>query len=173
MIFYLSNFNQEYISEIITPWGLCHTFNMAYSHDLLDLNSTSDDFHYHHAYRRDHIVYRDRYQMNKNFPKQISTSSQGLWVGFSFLPSTFFDEYVQNDFDGYVVLFNDPFELPTFNSKVLKFNINYKTTILVNPQLNSIDESLYEYEPAEYVNVLNNFFKHNLKTQSRLVFILN
>jgi len=109
---------------------------MAYNHDLLNVNTTSDDFHYHHAFRRDNRVYRDRNQPDKNFPRKISTSSQGLWVGFNFLPSFFNDKYVQNDFDGYVVLFNDPFELPTFNSKILKFNTNLQTTILVSPQLN-------------------------------------
>ena len=56
---------------------------------------------------------------------------------------------IENDFDGYVVLFHDPFELPSRYSKVLKYAFKQQTKILVDPQLNSIDESLIEYDPTE------------------------
>lgn len=148
VMFLLSNNYEEYISEIITPWGLCHTYNMAFSFDMLNLDSTSDDFHYQHVFRRDHNAKIDRGHLEL-YPKKISTSYQGLWVGFGYLPWDFVEDYVQNDFYGYVVLFHESFELPSFNSKVFKVNTNLRTNVVINPQLNSIDESLYEYEPAE------------------------
>ena len=150
LIFLLGNHFQQYISEIITPWGLCHTFNMALNHDSLHLNSTSDDFHYHHIFLQEEY-YRERLRPPLIFPKQISTSSQKLWVGFDYAGPLFVIEYAQNDFDGYEVLFHDPHELPSYHSKSLKFSINLRTNILIRPQLNTIDESLYEYEPVEYV----------------------
>jgi hypothetical protein len=84
-----------------------------------------------------------------NFPKKSLTSSHGLWVGFEYPTTLLLKHYIQNDFEGYVVLFHDPFELPSLNSRVLKFNILMRTHILINPQLHSIDESIFEYEPEE------------------------
>lgn len=149
LIFYLAQQNQEYVAEIITQWGLCFTYNIAFSHDLLYINKTSDDFHYIYGYKM-----FDKYNLvreePKFYPQKISSSQAGLWVGF-------YEEknrpliVVSNDFHGYVVLFHDPYELPSRNSKILKFNTQIQTKVFINPQLNSIDESLLDYEPAQYV----------------------
>ena len=148
--FYLIYEQQDYISEIITPWGLCQTFNIAFSYDLLNLNTTSNDFHYEDAniYKR-----RKRYQHAHppdELPRKVSTSKAGLWVGFGNKEE---DEerleLIHNNFDGYVVLFHDPFELPSKNSKTVNFNKQLQTKVLIDGQIMTIDESLYDYEPAE------------------------
>lgn len=148
LVILLGNSYNNYVSEIITPWGLCHTFNMALSHDTLHFNSTSEDFYFEHIYSTDQY-YGEWIRSPKIFPKKISTSSQKLWVGIDHRGQLYIKEYAQNDFDGYVVLFHDPHELPSYHSKLLKFSIKLRTNIIVRPQLNTIDESLYEYSPVE------------------------
>ena len=142
MSYYWINQDQQYITEIITQWGLCFTYNIAFSHDLLNINSTSDDFHYVYFPR---WFSEDVNMEVKNFPESISTSKAGLRAGF------YPDLNKLGDFTKaqYTVIFHDPFELPSENSKVIKLNINYQTNVLIVPQLNSIDESLVEYEPSE------------------------
>lgn len=145
LIFMWIDQQQNYMSEIITPWGLCFTYNIAFNHDLLNLNAVSDDFHYEHTTR---VIPNARMERKPTkMPKTISTSKAGLWVGFG--RTHIEDEGVKNDFNGYVVLFHDPFELPSKMSKIVKTNFDHRTKVFVEPQLNSIDESLYDYEPKE------------------------
>jgi len=139
--FFWINEDQQFVAEIITQWGLCFTYNIAFSHDLLNIDSTSDDFHYIYTPRWYEKINFD----HENFPVRISTSKVGLRVGF-------FPDF--ENLEGllktqYTVLFHDPFELPSKNSKIMELNIYYQTNVLVVPQLNSIDESLVDYEPAE------------------------
>ncbi|KAL7031154.1 hypothetical protein ACKWTF_006916 [Chironomus riparius] len=138
--------SQEYISEIITPWGLCFTYNIAFSNDLLDVNATSEDFHYEYSNKM--FGNFDFDAPPTDFPYKLSTSKAGLWVGFKY---SFFTSYkfLENDFDGYVVSFHNPYELPTKNSKIIKFNKQIQTMILIDPSISTTDESLMEYEPAE------------------------
>jgi len=137
---------QQYMSEIITPWGLCFTYNIAFSPDLLNISSVSDDFHNDHTSRIIAIKSLNQRKPTK-MPKKISTSKAGLWVGFG--TTHLEDEGVENDFNGYVVLFHDPFELPSKMSKIVNTNFDIRTEVFVDPQLNSLDESLNDYKPFE------------------------
>ena len=141
---------QYYISEIITPWGLCFTFNIAPSNDLLNKNSTSDDFHYEEAWT-DYENIPGRLSSPIKSPRAIDTSKAGLWVGFWELENEkkILDQPETVPLNGHIVLIHDPFELPSRNSKMVKYSLELQTRILIDPQLNSIDESLYGYEPAE------------------------
>lgn len=128
---------------------MCFTYNLAFSHDLLDINTTSSDFHYLHTHK---IFYQNKHVhalLPQHFPLKISTSQKGLWVGFGSVNSEHYWKTIENDFYGYVVLLHDPFELPSKNSKIFNYNLNLQSKVLINSKLNSIDESLLEYEAAE------------------------
>lgn len=128
---------------------MCFTYNLAFSHDLLDINTTSSDFHYQHTHK---IFYQNKHVHAlppQHFPLKISTSQKGLWVGFGSVKSEHYWKAIENDFNGYVVLLHDPFELPSKNSKIFNYNLNLQSKVLINSKLNSIDESLLEYEAAE------------------------
>ena len=56
---------------------------------------------------------------------------------------------IENHFNGYKVFFHDPFELATKKSKNLNFNLKFQTKVMVDPQVNTIDDALYGYKPAE------------------------
>lgn len=145
MVFFWIGVYHQYISEILTHWGLCFTYNIAFSHDLLFLNATSDTFHYQNTIREINGKEWWHQPAPKILPKKLSTSKAGLWVGFKHLET----KDSQHPYTGYIVLVHDPLELPTQRSQIVKFNPKYQTEFLIDPQLNSIDESLYEYEPAE------------------------
>jgi hypothetical protein len=148
IIFHLFNQNQEYIAEVLTQWGLCFTYNIGFSHDLLHINSTSDDFHYIYSQKMFRKKYLILFPPPQNLPIKVSTSQNGLWVGFwnKIFPPVNPIEY---DYDGYLLLFHNPFELPSKRSKLFKFSMKFQTTILIDPQINSIDETLLDYEPHE------------------------
>lgn len=142
---------QEYVTEIITPYGLCYTYHIAFSHDILDLNTTSKDFHYQYTLiEAESKNWKSR--TPKNFPIQISTSSHGLWAGFSYHEhelSTYSSKSTANPIRGHTVMVNNPFELPTWNSPSFKYNLKFQMRILIDIQMNLIDESLYDYRPDE------------------------
>lgn len=150
LVFFWIDDQQEYITEIITPYGLCYTFHIAFSHDLLYVNSTSDDFHYQYTLRHVELPH-NRNRPPKKFPKKISTSELGLWVGFGYYDDEipYLQQATTNPLSGHVVMVHNPFELPTWNSPVFKYSLKLQTRILIDLQKNSIDESLYEYEPFE------------------------
>lgn len=148
MVYFWIENEQHYISEILTQWGLCITFNIAFSHDLMKLNSTSCDFHYHNTIRN---IGPKNYWHDPpptELPKNISTSKAGLWVGL-IREKVKNKEFIGRKFDGYTVLFHNPFEIPSKNSKVINFNPNLQTKVLIRPQMNMIDQSLVGYEPNE------------------------
>ncbi|CAG9811156.1 unnamed protein product [Chironomus riparius] len=151
-VFYWIDEKRQYVTEIVTQWGLCFTYNIGFSHDVLHINSTSDDFHFQASSKEDIMPsYQSTYLYEtppKDLPQTISTSKAGLWVGIS-LAYADKDRIAKNTFKAYTVLLHDPFELPSANSKIIQLNVKYQTTIQVNPQQNSIDESLMDYEPVE------------------------
>lgn len=141
---------EKYISEIITPWGLCYTFNIGFNHDVLNLNSTSDDFHYKHFHQPQNMK-QFRMPAPKILPKKMSTSRAGLWVGFTEEEKMLkeikeFSDYI---FDGYLLLIHNPYELPSKRSEIIKYNPKFQAKVFINTKLNAIDESLFEYEPHE------------------------
>lgn len=148
MIHLLLNEYQDYIAEILAPLGLCHTYNIAFSHDLLNLNLTSSDFHYQYDQKFDLSLKKINNHPPTKFPHKVSTSKAGLWVGFD-QRAKLEKNFIQNDFTGYVVLLHDPYELPSKNSHTMRINIKLQNKILIIPQIIAIDESLVGYKPAE------------------------
>lgn len=148
---------KEYASEIMTQWGLCFTYNIAFSHDLLHVNVTSDDFHYEHA-NKAALTNPKMYEYEtapKEMPQSLSTSKAGLWVGFD-LGNADKSKLARNTLEGYTIILHDAYELPSANSQILNLNLRFQTSILINPSINSIDETLHGYEPAELVCIISN-----------------
>lgn len=146
VVFFWIGKNEAYAAEVITPWGLCFSYNIAFSHDLIDINSTSSDFNYQYFYRR--RIQKLNEPPPENLPKKISTSNAGLWVGFSDM-SDMMDGQSDYKFDGFVMLFHNSYELPSRRSQIIQFNPNLQAKVYINPKLNAIDESLLDYEPVE------------------------
>lgn len=145
LLFDWINKRQYYMTEIITEWGLCFTYNIAYNHDLLHINSTSDDFHYQYFYRIN-ILNQNVRNYPPNFPRTISTSQTGLWIGFG---TDGIEMLHVAEFYGYKIIFHDPYELPSRNSRILNINHKIQSDILIEPVIKSIDESLNKYNPNE------------------------
>lgn len=150
IVFYLIYERQEYISEIITPYGLCQTYNIAYSHDLLKINSTSNDFHFINSKVYKNIKRWIHSHPPEHLPQKVLTSNAGLWIGFGNKEDDEKSlELFHNTFDGYVVMFHDSFELPSKLSKTVNFNKMLQTKVLIDGKIITIDDSLYDYEPIE------------------------
>lgn len=139
---------EQFVSEILTPFGLCFTFNAAQSHDLLNIESTSSDFHYqlfelrYTKFRMSNIV--------RQVPETESREPGGLYMFHEIRMDTF-KPIISKDNIGYPVFLHDPFELPTQFSKIFLINSNEMNAISIDVQINDIDDSIVEYDPFEYV----------------------
>lgn len=134
--------SQTYISEIITQHGLCFTFNIAYSHDLLDINATSDDFHFQVFETGSGRPYVPE------LPRNDSNYPFGLKI-MSIIENELVKSSAKTDTYGYQLYFHDPFELPSSFSVKYLAKINQMVDIKIVPQINLIDDSIADYDPAE------------------------
>jgi hypothetical protein len=143
--FYWIQYNQ-FVSEVITPYGLCMTFNLPKAEDMLNTNSTSDDFHYTHFY-----PYHFDHKVNTSeLPRKTSTALSGLY----FTVSNFDQEnIVESDFDGLLCFVHDPFELPARSSAKFVAKSFQALEIDINPQIHLIDDSLVGYSPTRLVKI--------------------
>lgn len=137
---------QTHASEIITPYGLCNTFNLAYSKDLLNINQTSDDFYYQ-LFPNGH--YRSSPPLPfDDYPEKDSGYPYGLKIVLSH-EDIFSNVKSTNLFNGNHFYFHDPFELPSSSSA--KFLLASRTNygIKIKPQITSIDDSIAHYDSIE------------------------
>lgn len=144
-LFYFQYTSSHFISEILTPYGLCLTFNVASSEDMLNSNTTSDDFHFKYftsGYPSDGPPKRTK------FPRKDSKYPSGLKV-----VTTVHREVdavaIKRHFDGYYFLLHDPFELPSSFSKKFLMYFGRGNVLKINPQINTIDSSIASYDPVE------------------------
>lgn len=138
--FVYNSFN--YLSEIITPNGLCTTFNMAYFFDMLDINTTSDDFHFQLFKTGWGIEYIPI------LPRNDSQFPYGSKLHAVF-PENLKDISIKNDIDGYQLYLHDPFELPSSFSVKYLVRKNQGLDFNIIPQINMIDDSIIDYKPNE------------------------
>ena len=134
----------RYISEVLTPLGLCRSFNIALAHDLLDLNTTSNDFHYE-LFATCFAVALNLYDMPE-IPRNDTSFPTGLHIEW-------FEGHSHYTFNrklaGRWMYLHDPYELPSTSSKKLMINANYDVLIQISPQINRIDDSIVGYDPVE------------------------
>ena len=104
----------QYVSEILTPYGLCHSFNVAYSSDMLNYKSTSSDFHYQ-IFPSGFV--HDLLPAIPELPRKDSPYPYGLTTNM--IISNFKNKNaIKRDYEGYDFFLHDPFELPSsFSSK--------------------------------------------------------
>lgn len=134
-------------SEIMTPYGLCFTFNIGYAQDLVNLNKTSSDFHYdvfqawtfedHQPLPLPELPLRLR-PVDTIGLKAIIRSDLRL-----------LGNVILNDFGGNWIMLHDPYELPTKASQVMRVHNKKEMHVLMHARINSIDESLTGYKPEE------------------------
>ncbi|KAL7019577.1 hypothetical protein ACKWTF_011168 [Chironomus riparius] len=156
---------RQYVSEILTTEGLCFTFNNAFANDLLNLNNTSNDFHYQLFHLRSDS--KD-YVPPPILPRKIASSFPGLRLKFDVL-AMFLKEIYEKNPHGLLCFIHDPYELPSMNSKILNADFRQRTHITINAEMNSIEDSVEkDYGPAERKCYLDNekrlkFFKKYTK----------
>jgi hypothetical protein len=138
--FYWINENAT-VSEVVTPYGLCFTFNFPNVDDFLDTNSTSDNFHIGHFF-----TVSSKKDKDTSLPRKISTSIDGLYVLFYI---DYKPQLVESDFDGLLFFVHEPFELPVQSTPKFIAKSYQPTYIKINPEIHSIDDSLVGYSPEE------------------------
>jgi hypothetical protein len=138
--------NRQYVSEILTSEGLCFTFNIAFAHDLLNINSTSNDFHYQLFHLR-FISIPEGLVAPQSLPRKISSSFTGLHIKFEVI-TMFYDIFEKNP-HGLKFFIHDPFELPSMHSKIFNIDVYQKTQITIDAELNTNDDSIIDYQPKE------------------------
>lgn len=134
--------SEDLISEIITPYGLCITFNMAMADDFINLNLTSDDFHIKLFPSNDYQVNEPEY-----IPRKISNSILGLYIVIYI--ETRFLEKTDIDRDDLMMILHDPFELPFSSQSKFLLGSFLSSEFKIYPEFYTIDDSLINYSPAE------------------------
>lgn len=140
--FIFNHDSHHFISEVIAPQGLCFSFNMAYSHDMLDINLTSSDFH-HQIIETGHGI-----PVIPEIPRNDSKYPYGLKVQSMFLEELL-QSTIKKDIDGYQLYLHDSFELPSSSSVKYLVRGNRELDIKIIPQINFIDDSITHYDPVE------------------------
>lgn len=136
---------QTHASEIITVYGLCYTFNLALHNDLVNTNTTSNDFH--------HDLFAPGFYVSpplppEDYPEKDSSFPYGLKVELTISHKLAEMAYKKNFIGNYIFL-HDPFELPSSSSTKFLLTPNRKVSIKIIPQINLIDDSITEYDPVE------------------------
>lgn len=130
-----------YQAEIITPYGLCFTFNSVESSKLLNVNETSNDFHFellpiHNKVRLPELPMRDLKR------------SMGLLISLQMMREDY-NITISNEFSGFYIILHDSFELPSSSSKTYVLNRDENIEIKINPQEIVADESILNFDPIE------------------------
>ena len=135
----------QYVSEIITPHGLCFSFNMAYSYDMFDYNSTSKDFHYQ-IFPVGFV--HGLLPPTPELPRKDSPYPYGLRNSL-LITNNRNKNAIKRDFEGYDFILHDPFELSSSSSSKYLLKSDRKVEIRIVAQINTIDDSIAHYHPNE------------------------
>lgn len=135
----------RYVSEVITHYGLCFTYNIAFPHDLLNFNLTSDYFNFQIFRTCSPYTKKSTHEIQE-IPRNETSYPNGLKLIFMI---NLVNKAIKRSVSGYYLFLHDPFELPSSNSKKYFININGEFQIKVNPQINQIDDSIADYDPIE------------------------
>jgi hypothetical protein len=128
-------------SEIITDHGLCSTFNIAFSTELLDTHFTTDDFHYQN------IISNFESNVTEVIPRRSARSAQNLRVDI--FSDNITQSRIVSAFEGCMMYWHNPYELPSRFSQKRLLSFAKFTDIWIEPQMIVIDESLESDEPEE------------------------
>lgn len=135
-------------AEILTQFGFCYTFNIVEEEALLNLEEVSEDFRYKHK------ILINRKETVTEFQAPLRTNHKDYGAFF------FLDQYAKehdgrnvswilNDFDGFLMLVHDPYELPSENALKIYAQSGESVDVMVTPESIVMDESLYDLEFEE------------------------
>lgn len=131
-----------FLAEMITPYGLCYTFNSVESLKLLNINETSNDFHFELFPMQSGITYLPE------LPLRDLKSPMGLEISLHALRQEY-NKIISNEFSGFYVILHDPYELPSSSSKTFIINLDETIEIKIMPQTVVADESILGFNPVE------------------------
>ncbi|XP_070504562.1 uncharacterized protein [Chironomus tepperi] len=148
---------REHRSEILTEYGICYSFNVANSQDVLYLNNTSNDFHYEQ--------FLPFYRSQRTFvaamiPRRTAAPTEGLIIK-SMNSYRAIKNVLNLNIDGAILFMHDPYELPTKYATQVPLNCYQTLNMKIEPQYNTIDESLDDFDPIDRNCYLEN--EHELK----------
>lgn len=133
----------SFISEILTEFGLCYSFNLAISDNVVDKNLTSPNFHYSHFTIHNYPLGR-----TEKIPRKINTCDKGYSIAA--WSSEEYYKFVHNlHQDDHLIFIHDPYEYPTRSSVSMSLNRNSIINVLLNPIFYGIDESLKNFNIQE------------------------
>lgn len=135
-------------SEILTEHGLCMSFNHAFANEMFNEEKTSADFHYK--------IFR-YYNHETIFTEFIPRHAQFWDNVFEIYVRNkleYFQKIVNFDYYGYSVWIQDPYEFPSGFSQKIVAQSEKLIDVKIEPEMISIDESLYDDDPIEYVKVI-------------------
>ena len=135
----------KYISEVLTPLGLCYSFNIALAHNLMNLNLTTDYFNFQ-IFLTQALSNRNHSREIPEIPRNDTYYPNGLGLLWTFL---FVDESYAINRTGHYLYLHDPYELPSTSSKKIMVNKNRDGYIKIVPQIHQIDNSIAGYDPVE------------------------
>jgi hypothetical protein len=147
---WLLKYTTQY-SMTLTRWGLCFTFNMLASHELLNLNETSRDFHFKVDIRNPFYMYwLGTYTEDFNSSLPWHASRKGVRLSADFNDRKY---QAKNPFivqDGFLVMVHSNFEFPSaeLENHVLVPKSSYVFVDLI-PAVHSSTDSLSDLNVEE------------------------
>ncbi|CAO1411521.1 unnamed protein product [Diamesa tonsa] len=178
-----ASFSKKYsvhFAKIITPWGYCNTFNNLDAEDLLNLNNTSEDFHYKKSIlvNQTFIHTNEGYrtvESNESYPWSTDNSQSGFSISLQNLNkrklkkinlATIFT-HPENVYDGIHFIFHNTDEMITklpSNQQNFYGQIEGSVLYWIKPAVKQIDDSIKSISLEERQCYLENektlkFFK--------------
>jgi len=150
MASWLNEFSVPF-SLTLTQWGICFTFNMISSSELVLVNETSPDFHYNADIVNPVYIASiesNSFYFNETFPWSATNSRRFLILYFDNTQYVETNPFVE--LQGYRLIFHSNYELPYKDEKnhVIMGPKKF-ITVDINPDVFEADESLAEMEPKE------------------------
>lgn len=132
-----------FISEILTEYGLCYTFNLATSKEMYDTETVSAEFFHEYLTTLSGFP-----AFNETIPRFIAPTT-AIFIYINAIQS-YYDKIFNRLHDAHLVFVHDPYELPTVSMNRFSIDKNVLSTLHVEPIFNSIDESLFDLSINEY-----------------------
>ncbi|KAG5668125.1 hypothetical protein PVAND_016078 [Polypedilum vanderplanki] len=137
------DFHARY-SIILTEFGLCRSFNLALPEDIFYIDSISDDFLHNYFTDSD---YNGQKNNTEIIPRKAENSddSVNFWTGGKPRETEVFK------FEGYMIFYHDPYEMPKKNTKAVIINVQetHIMNLFFTPEMVDIDQSLYDVDPFD------------------------
>jgi hypothetical protein len=162
------------VSEILTEYGLCYSFNIATSDKMFKNDSVTSDLNYK--------LFNFR---GKSETLPIPRRTIHLTKGFYFnarYSKDFLKNLINIQNDGFILLIHDPYEYPSKHSSQMILNDGIRKKVFIDPKIYDIDDSLLEMSPKErncyvkdekHLKFFNVYTKNNCEMECLTDFMIN